>query len=116
MPPRKCFVDSAHYAAMLAFLDGADRLREAVAAEDAEGQGWWAAWAARSLDRANQYLADSNAGRAPGFESRPEYDPTVISGNIRHLYYQAMALIPREHMHLRFGGALTCSHLCSHAV
>lgn len=101
-------MDGGHYACVLAYLDGLEYLKLAINSEDAEDQGWWAAWAARTLNRAANYLATSNVGRAPGFEPRPEYAPERLMSAIQQFYHQALAMIPAEHFHLRFGGGFLC--------
>ena len=52
------------------------------------------------------YLTLSNAGRAPGFEARNEYDPRGMAEAIEVAKRQALSLIPHEHFHLcRWGAA-----------
>jgi len=74
-PPRRFFVDSAHYAAWLSMLDGSDRLRAALACTDSRGKVQFAEASLESFENARWYLKQSGIWRvAP----RPDYDNDVI--------------------------------------
>lgn len=116
IPPRRLFADAAHYAAMLSYLDGVDRLRAAVTSKEAEQQGWYAAWGLRAFEKAHAYLAESNAGRVRGQTFRPEFAPETIAQQAAFLRQQALALVTHEYLATAtspvffvFGGSL-CTH------
>lgn len=74
-PPRRFFVDGAHYAAWLSMLDGIDRINASLACPDARGKVQFAEAATDSFSNAREYLKRSSIWR---FAPRPDYDDDVI--------------------------------------
>ena len=113
LPPRAPFVDAAHYAAMLATLDGADRLREAMRHPIGSHERYfYASHAMTSLRCASSYLAASAIGRSPLHASRPEYGREIMEHRIACMVRQLSGLLPPpSHPWFRF-----VEYPCQHTV
>lgn len=85
VPPRRLFVDGAHHAAFLAYLDGVDRLRAGAVCPEPEGKRQFAAHALVSLGNAKYYLSQSDCWDLD-FSVHPppraEYGLAVMMSNI----------------------------------
>lgn len=83
-PPRSVFADEAHYASVLALMDGEDRLGWAdgvgyeILSDSTDNRVFFAEWAARSALRVAPYLDGSQVERGPLHTTRPEWSRLAL--------------------------------------
>ena len=97
MPPRQCFIDTWHYAAMLAYLDAYDLLISAGSMPNTPVRVFVLGTARMQTEKVQKYLRESTVFLrvAPEYGLRAEYHPSKLAREARDLRLRILEEIDR---------------------